>query len=191
MENKGKMIIFSAPSGSGKSTLINYLMTQLNCLEFSISATSRQPRGSEQNGVEYYFLSPEEFRAKIENNEFLEWEEVYEDKYYGTLYSEIDRINNKGNVVVFDVDVVGGCDIKKTFGERALSVFIQPPSVEVLRERLINRGTDSMEVIEDRLNKASYELTFAEKFDKVVVNDDLEEAKKRIYQVVSEFLEEH
>jgi guanylate kinase len=191
MENKGKMIIFSAPSGSGKSTLINYLMTQLNCLEFSISATSRQPRGSEQNGVEYYFLSPEEFRTKIENNEFLEWEEVYEDKYYGTLYSEIDRINNKGNVVVFDVDVVGGCDIKKTFGERALSVFIQPPSVEVLRERLINRGTDSMEVIEDRLNKASYELTFAEKFDKVVVNDDLEEAKKRIYQVVSEFLEEH
>lgn len=185
------MIIFSAPSGSGKSTLINYLMTQLNCLEFSISATSRQPRGSEQNGVEYYFLSPEEFRTKIENNEFLEWEEVYEDKYYGTLYSEIDRINNKGNVVVFDVDVVGGCDIKKTFGERALSVFIQPPSVEVLRERLINRGTDSMEVIEDRLNKASYELTFAEKFDKVVVNDDLEEAKKRIYQVVSEFLEEH
>lgn len=191
MENKGKMIIFSAPSGSGKSTLINYLMTQLNCLEFSVSATSRQPRGSEQNGVEYYFLSPEEFRTKIENNEFLEWEEVYEDKYYGTLYSEIDRINNKGNVVVFDVDVVGGCDIKKTFGERALSVFIQPPSVEVLRERLINRGTDSMEVIEDRLNKASYELTFAEKFDKVVVNDDLEEAKKRIYQVVSEFLEEH
>lgn len=191
MENKGKMIIFSAPSGSGKSTLINYLMTQLKCLEFSISATSRQPRGSEQNGVEYYFLSPEEFRTKIENNEFLEWEEVYEDKYYGTLYSEIDRINNKGNVVVFDVDVVGGCDIKKTFGERALSVFIQPPSVEVLRERLINRGTDSMEVIEDRLNKASYELTFAEKFDKVVVNDDLEEAKKRIYQVVSEFLEEH
>lgn len=185
------MIIFSAPSGSGKSTLINYLMTQLKCLEFSISATSRQPRGSEQNGVEYYFLSPEEFRTKIENNEFLEWEEVYEDKYYGTLYSEIDRINNKGNVVVFDVDVVGGCDIKKTFGERALSVFIQPPSVEVLRERLINRGTDSMEVIEDRLNKASYELTFAEKFDKVVVNDDLEEAKKRIYQVVSEFLEEH
>ena len=185
------MIIFSAPSGSGKSTLINYLMTQLNCLEFSVSATSRQPRGSEQNGVEYYFLSPEEFRTKIENNEFLEWEEVYEDKYYGTLYSEIDRINNKGNVVVFDVDVVGGCDIKKTFGERALSVFIQPPSVEVLRERLINRGTDSMEVIEDRLNKASYELTFAEKFDKVVVNDDLEEAKKRIYQVVSEFLEEH
>jgi guanylate kinase len=188
MEEKGKMIIFSAPSGSGKSTLINYLMTKLDCLEFSISATSRSPRGTEQNGVEYYFLTPEEFRQKIDNSEFLEWEEVYEDKYYGTLYSEIERINKKGNVVVFDVDVVGGCDIKEIFGERALSVFIQPPSVEVLRERLISRGTDSIEVIESRLSKASYELTFAEKFDKVVINDDLEVAKEDILQVVSEFL---
>ena len=188
MEEKGKMIIFSAPSGSGKSTLINYLMTKLDCLEFSISATSRSPRGTEQNGVEYYFLTPEEFRQKIDNSEFLEWEEVYEDKYYGTLYSEIEKKKKKGNVVVFDVDVVGGCDIKEIFGERALSVFIQPPSVEVLRERLISRGTDSMEVIESRLSKATYELTFAEKFDKVVINDDLEVAKEDILQVVSEFL---
>lgn len=188
MEEKGKMIIFSAPSGSGKSTLINYLMERLDCLEFSISATSRQPRGEEKDGVEYYFLTPEEFRAKIDRSEFLEWEEVYEDKYYGTLYSEIDRINQKGHVVVFDVDVVGGCNIKEQFGERAMSVFIQPPSVDVLRERLIKRGTDAMEVIEKRLSKASYELTFAEKFDKVVINDDLEEAKANIYQVVTEFL---
>lgn len=186
---KGKVIIFSAPSGSGKSTLINYLMTQFGCLEFSISATSRSPRGEEKNGVEYYFLTPEEFRKKIADGEFLEWEEVYTNKYYGTLKSEVERINSKGNIVVFDVDVAGGCNIKKMFGDNSMSVFIMPPSVETLRERLINRGTDTMEVINDRVQKASYEMTFADRYDRVVVNDDLEQAKALIREIVKEFVE--
>ncbi len=187
MEN-GKVIIFSAPSGSGKSTLINYLMTQFDCLEFSISATSRSPRGEEKNGVEYYFLSPEEFRSKIDAGEFLEWEEVYTNKYYGTLKSEVTRINSKGNIVVFDVDVAGGCNIKKMFGDNAMSIFIMPPSIAVLKERLVNRGTDTMEVIEDRVNKASYEMTFSGKYDRVVVNDDLEQTKALIKKMVKEFV---
>lgn len=187
MEN-GKVIIFSAPSGSGKSTLINYLMTQFDCLEFSISATSRSPRGEEKNGVEYYFLSPEEFRLKIDAGEFLEWEEVYTNKYYGTLKSEVTRINSKGNIVVFDVDVAGGCNIKKMFGDNAMSIFIMPPSIAVLKERLVNRGTDTMEVIEDRVNKASYEMTFSGKYDRVVVNDDLEQTKALIKKMVKEFV---
>ncbi len=184
-----KVIIFSAPSGSGKSTLINYLMTRFDCLEFSISATSRNPRGEEKNGVEYYFLTPDEFRAKIAEGAFLEWEEVYTNKYYGTLKSEVERINGKGNVVVLDVDVAGGCNMKKMFGENAMSVFIMPPSVEALKARLIGRGTDSMEVINDRVQKAAYEMTFSDKYDKVVVNDDLEQAKADIYQVVKDFIE--
>ncbi|MBR3519376.1 MAG: guanylate kinase [Paludibacteraceae bacterium] len=186
---KGKVIIFSAPSGSGKSTLINYLMTQFDCLEFSISATSRSPRGEEKNGVEYYFLTPEEFRAKISEHAFLEWEEVYENKYYGTLRSEVERINSKGNIVVFDVDVAGGCNIKKMFGDNALSVFIMPPSVATLKERLVNRGTDAMEVIEDRVRKASYEITFSNRFDRIVVNDDLEWTKALIRKIVKEFVD--
>ncbi|MCQ2224148.1 MAG: guanylate kinase [Paludibacteraceae bacterium] len=184
-----KVIIFSAPSGSGKSTLINYLMTRFDCLEFSISATSRNPRGEEKNGVEYYFLTPDEFRAKIAEGAFLEWEEVYTNKYYGTLKSEVERINGKGNIVVLDVDVAGGCNMKKMFGENAMSVFIMPPSVEALKARLIGRGTDSMEVINDRVQKAAYEMTFSDKYDKVVVNDDLEQAKADIYQVVKDFIE--
>ena len=186
---KGKVIIFSAPSGSGKSTLINYLMTQFDCLEFSISATSRNPRGEEKHGVEYYFLTPEEFRKKISENAFLEWEEVYADKYYGTLKSEVERINAKGNIVVFDVDVAGGCNIKKMFGNNALSVFIMPPSVATLRERLINRGTDTMDVIEDRVSKASYEMMFSDKFDRIVVNDDLLWTKALIRKIVKEFID--
>ncbi|MCR5496656.1 MAG: guanylate kinase [Paludibacteraceae bacterium] len=186
---KGKVIIFSAPSGSGKSTLINYLMTQFDCLEFSISATSRSPRGEEKNGVEYYFLTPEEFRAKISEHAFLEWEEVYENKYYGTLRSEVERINTKGNIVVFDVDVAGGCNIKKMFGSNALSIFIMPPSVATLKERLVKRGTDAMEVIEDRVNKASYEMTFSNRFDRIVVNDDLECTKALIRKIVREFVD--
>lgn len=187
MEN-GKVIIFSAPSGSGKSTLINYLMTQFDCLEFSISATSRSPRGEEKNGVEYYFLTPEEFRSKIDAGEFLEWEEVYTNKYYGTLKSEVTRINSKGHIVVFDVDVAGGCNIKKMFGDNAMSIFIMPPSVAVLKGRLISRGTDTMEVIEDRVNKASYEMTYSDKYDRIVVNDDLEPTKALIKKIVKEFL---
>ena len=187
---KGKLIIFSAPSGSGKSTIVNYLMREhpeLN-LAFSISCTSRAPRGTERNGIEYFFLSPDEFRQKISQGEFLEYEEVYQDKFYGTLKSQVDSQANRGENVVFDVDVKGGCNIKKYYGSRALSVFIQPPSIEELRRRLLGRATDAPEVIEQRLSKAAYELSFADRFDKVIVNDDLAVAKAEAYQIVSDFL---
>ena len=187
---KGKLIIFSAPSGSGKSTLVQHLMTEYPelRLKFSISCTSRAPRGTERNGVEYFFLSPDEFRQKISAEEFLEYEEVYQDKFYGTLKSQVETQAERGENVVFDVDVKGGCTIKKYYGDRALSVFIQPPSVEELRKRLVGRATDAPEVIEQRLAKAEYELTFADKFDKVIINDDLDVAKAEAYQIVSEFL---
>ena len=180
---QGKLIIFSAPSGSGKSTIINYLLQQNLNLAFSISATSRAPRGNERNGVEYYFMSPEEFKTKISNNEFLEYEEVYADKFYGTLKCEVERLVAEGKNVVFDVDVVGGINIKKFYGDRALSIFIQPPSVEVLRQRL----TDAPDVIECRLNKAEYELSFASQFDIVIVNDNLEDAQKQALQAIQNF----
>ena len=185
---KGKLIIFSAPSGSGKSTLISYLMEQGLRLAFSVSATSRPPRGSERDGVEYYFLTPEEFRRRIDNHEFLEYEEVYKDRFYGTLKAPIERQLDEGYNVVFDVDVVGGCNIKKFYGDRALSVFIQPPSVEELRKRLNGRGTDAPEVIESRIAKAEYELSFAPKFDVVIVNDDLEQAKADVLRTIQAFL---
>ena len=184
----GKLIIFSAPSGSGKSTIINYLLQQSLRLRFSISATSRAPRGTEQNGVEYYFLTPAEFKAHIAKGDFLEYEEVYTDKFYGTLKSEVERILNEGDNVIFDVDVVGGCNIKRFYGDKALSVFIQPPSIEELRKRLVGRGTDTPEVIESRIAKAEYELGFADKFDTVVINDDLETAKAKALQVIQAFL---
>lgn len=184
----GKLIIFSAPSGSGKSTIINYLLTQGLNLAFSISATSRAPRGTEQHGVEYYFLSPEEFKQRIANNEFLEYEEVYENRFYGTLKAPIEKQLKEGYNVVFDVDVVGGCNIKKYYGDRAISIFIQPPSIEELRKRLIGRGTDTMEVIEDRIAKAEFELGFADKFDVVIVNDDLETAKEEALSTLQTFL---
>lgn len=190
--NTGKLIIFSAPSGSGKSTLVNYLMEQHPELQlaFSISCTSRAPRGKEKNGVEYFFLSPEEFKKKIANDEFLEYEEVYEDRFYGTLKSQVEMQSQAGQNVVFDVDVKGGVNIKKHYGSRALSVFIQPPSVEELRNRLVGRATDTPEVIEQRLNKAEYELSFADKFDRIVINDDLEKAKVDVYNVIKQFLDE-
>lgn len=184
----GKLIIFSAPSGSGKSTIINYLLQQDLHLRFSISATSRAPRGTEKNGVEYYFLSPEEFREHIAKGDFLEYEEVYTDKYYGTLKSEVERIQNEGDNVIFDVDVVGGCNIKKFYGDKALSVFIQPPGIEVLRQRLEGRGTDAPEVIESRIAKAEYELSFKDKFDKIIVNDNLEIAQAEALNVIRDFL---
>ena len=184
----GKLIIFSAPSGSGKSTIINYLLQQSLRLRFSISATSRAPRGTEKNGVEYYFLTPEAFKARIAKGDFLEYEEVYTDKFYGTLKSEVERILNEGDNVIFDVDVVGGCNIRRFYGDRALSVFIQPPSIEELRKRLVGRGTDTPEVIESRIAKAEYELSFADKFDTVVINDDLETAKAKALQVIQAFL---
>ena len=187
---KGKLIIVSAPSGSGKSTIISWLMKHPELrLAFSISCTSRPPRGSERNGVEYFFLTPEEFRRRIEADEFLEYEEVYEGRFYGTLKSQVEHQLSQGQNVVFDVDVKGGCSLKKYFGDRALSIFIQPPSVEELRRRLENRGTDSPEVIADRVAKAEYELTFAPMFDRVVVNDDLETAQQEAYGLVSSFLE--
>lgn len=183
-----KVIIFSAPSGSGKSTIVNHLLSLDLGLEFSISATSRAPRGKEQHGREYYFFSVEEFRKRIDAGEFLEWEEVYPGCYYGTLKSELERIWAKGHTVVFDVDVVGGVNIKKIFGPDALSVFVQAPSVEALRRRLESRGTDSPEKIEQRVAKADYEMTFSDKFDVVVVNDDLQAAFADAEQKVRAFL---
>ncbi|MBR6456354.1 MAG: guanylate kinase, partial [Prevotella sp.] len=173
---KGKLIIVSAPSGSGKSTIVNWLMKEHPELKlaFSVSCTSRPPRGEEQNGVEYFFLTPDEFRQKIENGEFLEYEEVYQDRFYGTLKEQVERQRKAGQNVVFDVDVKGGINIKKHYGKRALSVFIQPPSVEELRRRLEGRGTDTPEAIEERLAKAEYEMSFAPQFDRILVNDDLE-----------------
>jgi guanylate kinase len=189
---KGKLIIFSAPSGSGKSTIVQWLMKEHPELRlyFSISCTSRAPRGTEQNGVEYFFLTPEEFREKIANDEFVEYEEVYENRFYGTLKSQVEKQLNAGQNVVFDVDVKGGVNIKKFYGDEALSVFIQPPSVEELRKRLVGRATDSPEAIEERLAKASYELTFANQFDTIVVNDDLEMAKNETLHQVNAFLAE-
>lgn len=187
---KGKMIIVSAPSGSGKSTIVQWLMKEHPELRlyFSISCTSRPPRGTEQNGVEYFFLSPEEFRERIARNEFLEYEEVYEDRFYGTLKEQVERQREAGQNVVFDVDVKGGCNIKQYYGDEALSLFIQPPSIEELRHRLEGRATDTPEAIEARLAKASYELTFAPHFDRIIVNDDLETAKAEALKVIGAFL---
>lgn len=186
----GKLIIFSAPSGSGKSTIINYLLTQNLSLAFSISATSRAPRGTEQNGVEYFFLTPEEFKQRIANDEFLEYEEVYKDRFYGTLKAQVEKQLAAGQNVIFDVDVVGGCNIKKFYGDRALSVFIQPPSLEELRKRLTGRGTDAPEVIESRLAKATFELNYAEKFDVVIVNDNLEKAQAEALKTIRDFIQQ-
>jgi guanylate kinase len=186
----GKLIIFSAPSGSGKSTIINYLLTQNLNLTFSISATSRAPRGTEQNGVEYFFLTPEEFKQRIANDEFLEYEEVYKDRFYGTLKAQVEKQLAAGQNVIFDVDVVGGCNIKKFYGDRALSVFIQPPSLEELRKRLTGRGTDAPEVIESRLAKATFELSYAEKFDVVIVNDNLEKAQEEALKTIRDFIQQ-
>jgi guanylate kinase len=187
---KGKLVIFSAPSGSGKTTIVKHLLSLNLGLEFSVSATSRPLRGTEIDGKDYYFLSVEEFKKKIVNDEFLEWEEVYEGKFYGTLKSEVERIRNKGNHVIFDVDVVGGCDIKKYFGNEALAVFVQPPSINELRSRLISRGTDTPEVIESRVAKAEYELTFAPQFDVIIVNDNLEKALAEAEKIMLNFLAE-
>ena len=189
----GKLIIFCAPSGSGKSTLVQWLMAEHPELRlaFSISCTSRPPRGTERDGVEYFFLTPEDFKQKIANGEFLEYEEVYQDRFYGTLKSQVDSQTQRGENVLFDVDVKGGCNIKEHYGSRAMSVFIQPPSVDELRRRLLSRGTDSAEAIEERVAKAAYELTFAPRFDHVVINDNLEEAKAEVLRLVAQFVKEH
>ena len=186
--NQGKLIIFSAPSGAGKTTIVRHLLEQDLNLEFSISATSRGMRHTETDGKDYYFLTPQEFRSKIDNHEFLEWEEVYAGTYYGTLKSEVERIRSNGQNVIFDVDVVGGCNIKKFYGDDALAVFIQPPSIEELRKRLISRSTDSPEVIEKRVAKAEYELTFASQFDRIIVNEHLETAFDEAEKCIREFI---
>ena len=187
---KGKMLIVSAPSGSGKSTIVQWLMKEHPELKlyFSISCTSRAPRGTEQNGVEYFFLTPEEFRDRITKHEFLEYEEVYQDRFYGTLKQQVENQRNQGQNVVFDVDVKGGINIKKYYGDEALSLFIQPPSVEELRRRLEGRATDTAEAIAERLAKAEYEMTFASQFDHIIVNDDLETAKQETLRIVKDFL---
>lgn len=184
----GKLVIFSAPSGSGKTTIVRELLKRFDCFEFSISATSRNPRGQEQNGVDYYFLSNEEFRARVERDEFVEWEEVYQGTCYGTLKSEMERIWAKGNIILFDVDVMGGINLKRIFGDDACSVFIMPPSVEELERRLRGRGTDSEEVIFKRIAKAEFELSKSSEFDHVVINDDLEVAVAEVVNIISNFI---
>lgn len=185
----GRLIIFSAPSGSGKSTIINWLMQEHPELRmhFSISCTSRPPRGQEQNGVEYFFLTPEEFREKIARNEFVEYEEVYTDRYYGTLKNQVEKQLENGENVVFDVDVHGAMNIKKAYGSQALSLFIQPPSIEELRKRLTGRATEAQEEIEKRIGRAEYELTFADKFDTIIINDDLNKAKEETLKIIQAF----
>ena len=187
---QGKVLIFSAPSGSGKSTIVNHILSLRQDIEFSVSATSRAPRGEEKDGVEYLFYSEEVFRLLIADDKFVEHEEVYPGRFYGTLKSEVNRIWSKGHTIVFDVDVKGGVNLKKYFGDSALSVFIQAPSVEVLRERLIKRGTDSMEAIEERVAKAGEEMLYAPLFDKVLVNDDLTTALAEAGRMVGSFIGE-
>ena len=184
----GKLVIFSAPSGSGKTTIVRELLKRFPQFEFSISATSRQPRGVEQNGADYYFLSGDEFRERVERGEFVEWEEVYAGTCYGTLRSEMERIWQKGNVIVFDVDVMGGINLKRLFADDACSIFIMPPSIEELERRLRGRGTDSEEVIRKRISKADFELSKAPEFDHVVVNDTLAEAVEEATHIIETFL---
>lgn len=184
-------MIFSAPSGSGKSTIVNHILgIYKDQMEFSISATSRAPRGAERDGKEYHFVTPEKFRELIAKDSFVEYEEVYEDHFYGTLKSEVERIWAAGHVIIFDVDVKGGVNLKKYFGDKALSIFVQAPSVEALRERLVKRGTDSPEAIEERVAKVAEEMTYAPKFDYVLVNDDLKTAFAEVEKVVEDFLDD-
>ncbi len=184
-----KVVIFSAPSGSGKTTVVRHILDLHPEMEFSVSATSRPPRGQEQDGVDYYFLSPRAFKARIRADKFVEYEEVYEGRFYGTLKSEVERIWAKGHVIIFDVDVKGGISLKEYFGDRALSVFIQAPDVAELRRRLVARGTDSPEAIDERVAKAAEEMTYAPQFDYILINDDLQTAFREIEGVVDRFLQ--
>lgn len=184
----GKALIFSAPSGSGKTTLVKYLLQNNTDLGFSISASTRDKRGrTEQDGKDYYFLSPEEFKKKIDNDEFIEWEEVYEGNFYGTLKSEIERLWSEGKNVIFDVDVKGGLSLKKYFGDKALAIFVKVPSMEVLKERLKDRGTESEESLSRRLFKAKFEMSFEDKFDVVLVNEDLEQSLAKAQELYTQF----
>lgn len=185
---EGKCIILCAPSGAGKTSITKYLLQQNIGLEFSISACNRAPRDNETNGVDYYFISTDGFKNRIENEEFVEWEEVYKDSFYGTLNTEINRIWNKGNNVIFDVDVEGGLSLTKHFGEKALTIFIKPPSIESLEERLRSRGTEDEEIIQKRLSKAEKELEYSKWFDYIIINDNLETAQKEVLSLVTSFL---
>ena len=187
-EKSGKLVIFAAPSGAGKSSIVNYLLPKFPSLSFSISATSRQPRGTEQNGKDYFFLSTEEFLTKIKNKELLEWEEVYPRAFYGTLQSEVEQIWAEGKVVVFDIDVVGAINLKKQYGDNALAIFVQAPSIKALEIRLQSRGTDSEEKIAQRISKASKEMARAPEFDKVIVNSDFNIATAEASKIIEEFL---
>ena len=184
----GKLVIFSAPSGSGKTTIVRELLKRFDCFEFSISATSRSPRGQERDGVDFYFLTNEEFRQRVERDEFVEWEEVYAGTCYGTLKSEMERIWSKGNVILFDVDVMGGINLKRLFGDDACSIFIMPPSIEELERRLRGRDTDAEEVILKRIGKAEFELSKSVEFDYTVVNDDLQVATNEVAEIIENFL---
>ena len=184
----GKLVIFSAPSGSVKTTIVRELLKRFDCFEFSISATSRQPRGAEQNGIDYYFLTNEEFKERVARDEFVEWEEVYQGTCYGTLKSEMERIWNNGKVIIFDVDVMGGINLKRLFGDDACSMFIMPPSIEELERRLRGRGTDAEEVIQKRIAKAEFEISKAPEFDHVVINDKLDVAVEEAAGIITSFL---
>ena len=188
MENKGKLIIVSAPSGAGKTTLVKHLLENLDSIEFSVSCATRNPREGEIHGKDYYFISTEEFKQKIDNQEFAEFEEVYEGSFYGTLKSEIERIWTKGNSVIFDIDVVGGINLKKIYPENSLSIFIMPPSVEELENRLRARNTETEEKLKMRVEKAEKELLLAPKFDKIIINDDLEKSKKEIVDLIQNWI---
>lgn len=187
---KGKVIIVSAPSGAGKTSIVRHLLEQVPDLKFSISATTRPKRDYEIDGKDYYFLTPEQFKERLANDEFLEWQEVYADQFYGSLKSEVERIWSNGQAVIFDVDVLGGLNIKKFYGDEALSVFIEPPTMEELENRLKNRGTETDASLKKRLAKAEYELSFAQQFDRIVLNDDLKTAQQEMIDLVRDFLEE-
>ena len=188
--DKTKLVVISAPSGTGKSTLINHLLENSQRLEFSVSITSRKARGAEEHGKEYYFVTAEEFRQKINNDELVEFVEVYKDNFYGTLKSEVSRITQSSKAVIFDIDVIGALKIKEQYGDKAYTIFIEPPSIKVLEERLKARGTDTEEVIATRIQRAEYELEFADKFDVVIVNNVLEDAKIQLLEVVNNFLDQ-
>ncbi|WP_334125655.1 guanylate kinase [Empedobacter brevis] len=185
---KGKLIVFSAPSGAGKTTLVRYALEKLDHIKFSISCTTRDKREGEVHGKDYYFLTPEEFKRKISNDEFVEHEEVYRDNFYGTLKSEVDRITSEGNSVIFDIDVIGALNIKNLYGEQCLTVFVNPPSLEVLKERLISRNTESEDKLKQRIDKAGIEMEKAKEFDVILLNDDLETAKAKTLEIITDFI---